>query len=185
MSERDITAATATALSDTVVRPLVLMGADFSTPVRFFNGAGALTVLGEVWTGSGAFLTISEIIEDAGLSAQGMQFVLSGLEASLLSVALLEDYQGRPARIHIGAVNDDGTIVADPFLAFDGFMDQMLISEDGLTGTIVLTVEDRLVSFARPNLIYWTPEQQKLTYPTDTGFDGVAALQDQEIIWKG
>lgn len=185
MSEREITTALANAFAETVVRPLFLFEAEFSTPVRFFNGAGSITVLSKTWTGSGSFLMISDIVETASLTAEGMQFTLTGLSSSLLSIALTEDYQHRPARIYVGATDVDGAVIADPFLAFEGFMDQMMISDDGATATITLTVEGRLISLTRANLANWTPEQQKLTYATDTGFDGVAALQDQEIIWKG
>ena len=77
------------------------------------------------------------------------------------------------------------TLVYTPYEFFTGFMDTMTIEENSDSTTIVLSVEHELVDGDRPIIRKWAPEDHKIDYPDDTGFDWMAGLAQREIVWKG
>lgn len=184
MTERNFPVALLDAFDAPVVRPFLMFEGEFSTTLRLWTGYGVLYALGEEWTGSGVILKVSPIQEGSDLVARGLTFELSGVPSEMIALALAEDYQGNAARVYIGAFDEAGELISDPGLLFGATMDTMTIEEDGESSTIQLAVENELISLERDNRVLWTPEEQKLIYPDDTGFDSVARLQDTEVVWK-
>ena len=103
---------------------------------------------------------------------------LNGIDASLITYALTENYQTRSAKVYLGVLSS-GAVVADPYLVFDGRMDVMTIDDNGETANIAMTAESRLIDLERPKLRRYTSDDQKLNHPNDTGFDFVASLQEK------
>jgi len=172
-----------------VVRPIYLVKAEFdSTPpedrnLYLWSGFGNLTFNGKNYLGVGNLLSISAVDESTDLKATGASIVLSGIQSPLLAIARDEDYQGRPITIYLGALDDTGDLIASPTVLFSGFMDVMTISEAGETSTISVTAENKLIAFDRSYVRRYTAEDQKIDYPNDMGFEFVAKIADQEIIW--
>lgn len=172
-----------------VVRPIYLVKAEFdSTPpedrnLYLWSGFGDLTFNGKNYLGVGNLLSISAVDESTDLTATGASIVLSGIQSPLLAIARDEDYQGRPITIYLGALDDTGDLIASPTVLFSGFMDVMTISEAGETSTISVTAENKLIAFDRSYVRRYTAEDQKIDYPDDMGFEFVAKIADQEIIW--
>lgn len=176
---RTIPSAILTALAQESVELFYAIELSFSSStVRLWTGFGNRVIDGQTYIGAGTLLSISGIEEVADLSAKGVTLTLSGIDATLVSAALQEPYQGRSARILFGA-----TDVNDFVEVFSGLMDVMTIQEDGTTAKIELTVESKLVTLQRPNVRRYTSESHKLRYPSDTFFDYVEQLQDKEIAW--
>ena len=172
-----------------IVRPIYLVKAEFdSTPpedrnLYLWSGFGDLTFNGKNYLGVGNLLSISAVDESTDLTATGASIVLSGIQSPLLAIARDEDYQGRPITIYLGALDDTGDLIASPTVLFSGFMDVMTISEAGETSTISVTAENKLIAFDRSYVRRYTAEDQKIDYPDDMGFEFVAKIADQEIIW--
>jgi hypothetical protein len=174
-----VPAAILSALAGESVELFYAIELNFSTaPVRLWTGFGNRTIGGQTYAGAGTLLSISGIEEVADLSAKGITLTLSGVDVSLVSLALQEPYQGRSARVLFGVAGVDDFVEV-----FAGLMDVMTLQEDGTSATIELTVESKLVTLQRPNIRRYTSESQKLRYPTDTFFDYVEQLQDKEIAW--
>lgn len=183
---RNITNSFKDAITAGTVRPLLLVEAMFDTEaLRFWNGIGELTYDGEVYTGSGNLLSVSEITETQNIEARGVTFQLSGIPSSLLAVALNEDYQNRQITQRFAALDANDTIINDPFMFFSGKADVMEVEEGRQTSTIQMSAESDLITLMRANERRRTPEDQKRTYPDDSFFDQVAALQSLEIVWGG
>ena len=172
-----------------IVRPIYLVKAEFdSTPpedrnLYLWSGFGDLTFNGKNYLGVGNLLSISAVDESTDLTATGASIVLSGIQSPFLAIARDEDYQGRPITIYLGALDDTGDLIASPTVLFSGFMDVMTISEAGETSTISVTAENKLIAFDRSYVRRYTAEDQKIDYPDDMGFEFVAKIADQEIIW--
>ena len=172
-----------------IVRPIYLVKAEFdSTPpedrnLYLWSGFGDLTFNGKNYLGVGNLLSISAVDESTDLTATGASIVLSGIQSPLLAIARDEDYQGRPITIYLGALDDTGDLIASPMVLFSGFMDVMTIAEAGETSTISVTAENKLIAFDRSYVRRYTAEDQKIDYPNDMGFEFVAKIADQEIIW--
>jgi len=175
------------ALADEV-KPLVLVEAlfDSNAPTSYiylWNGIGDLAHDSKTYLGAGDLLSISSIQETVELRASGITLQLSGIGDPLLSKAKTENYQGRELTVKLGAFNATNTIVTDPIIVFSGFMDTMTIQDDGTTGTIALTVENRLIEFEKTRVRRFTDNDQRIDYPNDDGLEYVSQIQEKAIVW--
>jgi hypothetical protein len=167
-----------------VVRPIILVKAEFdSADVLMWSGTGDLDWDGQTWIGTGQLLRVDAVEESVEMKAVGTTVTLSGIPSDLLSLALQEDYPGRPLTVYLGAFNDSDEVIASPVILFKGRMDVMTISEGGDTSSIEVTVENRLIDFERPRERRYTSEDQKIDFPNDKGFEFVSTIQDKEIVW--
>ena len=174
---------TPTDFSSDSLQPFLAVEAMFdSGAVRLWGGYGDLTIDGEEYTGGGSLLNVSGIEESSEISAQGASVVLSGLDASIISIALSENYQNRACKIIIGTLTDAGA-VEDSYTLFEGRIDMMTIEESGETASIAVALENRLIDLERPRVRRYTNEDQQSSYSGDTGFSYVNDLQDKTIDW--
>jgi len=181
---RSLSAGMQTVSTDSVVRPFILIDADFdAAPVYMWSGVGDLSWDSKTWVGVGNLLTVDAVEESTDMKAAGTKISLSGIPSDLISLALQEDYSGRTLTIYLGAFNDSGTVIANPVAIFRGRMDVMQILDGGDTATIDVTVESRLIDFERTRTRRYTDQDQKIDYPTDKGFEFVSSIQDKEIVW--
>ncbi len=184
MADRGMTAGMDTAMTAAVKHPILLAKFIFdSGDLNLWSGIGDITFAGDVYTGTGDLGGVSSVEETEQTKAAGVVFSISGIKSSFISTALGEDYQGRTAKLWLGAVDDAGALIADPELIFVGRMDVMTIDEGGETATLKISVENVLIALESTSERRYTPEDQKLDFPNDTGFDQVAALQDVTITW--
>lgn len=70
--------------------------------LRLWTGYGDREIENKVYNGAGTFIGVSGLEEVADLSAKGVTLTLSGMPASVLSLALNEPYQRRKVRIFWG-----------------------------------------------------------------------------------
>lgn len=145
--------------------------------LRIWSGGEDKTIEGNTYTGTGSLLAVSGIEESDNLSAPGASITLSGLDSTLVSLAIQEPYQNRPCRILLGSGNSF-------FEIFSGFMDVMTIEDSGDTCIISVTVESRLILLDRKVPLRYTQETQNTRYPGDTFFSYVASLQDKRVEWE-
>ena len=107
----------------------------------------------------------------------------NGLDSSLVSAALTENYQGRSAIIYLGALNADYTVVSDPYVFFKGRMDKMSISDNGESAQIKVSLESRLIDLNRNRVRRFTDVDQQTEFAGDLGFKFVESLQEKSIDW--
>lgn len=180
---RNLTSAVETQLEAQELQPFFAIKLNFdSGALRLWTGYGEITVDGETYTGGGQFLAVSPVEETVEIAAKGVTMSLNGIDASLITYALTENYQTRSAKVYLGVISS-GAVVADPYLVFDGRMDVMTIDDNGETANISMTAESRLIELERPKLRRYTSDDQKLYHPNDIGLDFVASLQEKEIAW--
>ena len=173
---------TISGITDSEIQPFYAVELFFdSGTVRLWTGYADKDIGGDTYIGTGNLLSIPNVEEVADMSARSAEIVLSGVSASLVSLALQEPYQGRNARILFGIENQ--TPVEEPVEIFGGLMDVMTINDSGEASTISLTVESRLVELERVRPFRYTDNNHKLRHPNDDFFSFVPALQDREILW--
>ena len=180
---RSLTTAFQNQLSASTLEPFFAIKLNFdSGDLRLWTGYGEITVASETYTGGGQLLNISPVEETVEIAAKGITMSLNGIDASLVSLALTENYQARSAKVYLGFISS-GSVVSDPYLAFDGRMDVLSIDDSGETANLTMTAESRLIDLERARERRFTSDDQKLRHPTDTGLDFVASLQEKEIAW--
>jgi hypothetical protein len=182
---RDLNASLANAVIDTVVAPAFFFKAEFdSGDVLAWSGYGDITWGGDTYLGIGDFGGVDKVDETSDVRANGCTLTLSGIPSQLLAIALTEPYQGRPCTLFLGALNlTSGAIIGTPYPLISGRMDVMTIEEGATTGTITLTVENRLIELFRTKERRYTHEDQQIDFSGDLGLEYVAGLQEKPINW--
>jgi len=182
---RVIPSALLTALGNAEIEPFYAVDLAFtSANVRLWTGYGDKTINSATYLGAGSLLSIDGLEEASDLSAKGSTLTLTGLDSTILTYALTEEYQGKLVTVYWG-VNG----VSDVVEVFSGYMDQMTIQDEADNSTILLTVENRLITLERPSNRRYTSESHKSVRAskalsgTDTFLDWVAGLQDKQIVW--
>lgn len=163
----------------------VLAELDFSSgTVNVWEGIGTLSWDGKSWDGVGDLGEISAVSEKAGAVATGMTLGLSGVDSSLLSSALTEDYQGRSVGVWFATFSEStNAILADPVKIFGGVMDNMTLVDNGKTANITVNCESYLRILERSNERRYTDMDQQDRYSGDLGFEFVAAQIDDGLYW--
>ena len=187
---RTVPAALLTALDGDEIEVFYAVDLAFdSGNIRLWTGYGDKTISSQTYTGSGNLLTIDGLEEVSDLSARGTTLTLNGLDSTIVSYALTEEYQGRLVTIYWGVGSNTVEV-------FRGYMDKMTIQDAGETSTISLTVESRLIALERANVRRYTRESHSAvrlrkwlddgnsgTPAADTFFDWTTQLQDKQIVW--
>jgi hypothetical protein len=166
------------------LNPFYATSLDFDAgTVRYWTGYGTITINSATYAGIGALSSISTIEETEDLSARGLVIDLTGVPNDLVAAALTEPYQGRTAAVRFGTLNADTGAVIESITIFSGRMDTMVISNDGKSAAIGISVESKLVDFQRTRESRYTHEEQLRRFPADTGLEYVAGLQNKVIYW--
>jgi hypothetical protein len=168
-----------------VFRPVFLFFLDWpADPVYAWTGYGSITWDGHSWVGIGTYGTISQIDESKDGKANGISLTISALPSDMVAKALLDDASGAVGRVYMAAISEDGTLGADPYLIFEGFIDVVPMEDGGETSSISVQLEKELID-RRFNDRRYTHEDQQIDYAGDMFFEFVAGLVDKEITWGG
>ena len=174
-------------LNSAQLRPFYAVKINFPTSALLLTTTYKdLTVAGDDYIGSGNILSISNISESSDVRATGIEIKLSGLDSSILSAGLTDDASGMGVEVHFGVLttsSNTDTIVDTPYKIFSGFVDTMVISEDGETSTLIFTVENKLIALERPVDRRYTDQDQQNLFSGDRGCEFVTSLQDKSIAW--
>lgn len=180
---RNLTNSAVTQITSAEVQPFLLFQGEFASgTVRAWSGIGDLIWNGFTWIGTGNLLNISAVQETADTSANGVTVNLSGIPSELISLALSDCRQGSAGFVYLGFLNN-GSVVSDPVLMFEGRLDIPAIEESGETATVVISYESRLIDLERPRETRYTNEDQQREFAGDLGFEFVPALQDKALTW--
>ena len=162
----------------------IAVEAKFDTEtIRVWNGLEDISFGGVTYIGAGTLLSISTIEESTDISSQGISITLSGMDSSVLNLALTENYQNRSIEVFMGYLSGGTNNIAGSFTMFKGRMTAMTINDTTQGATISLQAENRLIDLERPSHFRYTKESQEFLPTGDTFFNRVASLQDKEIVW--
>jgi hypothetical protein len=165
------------------VTPILLFYGEFASgTVRMWSGIGDLSWDSQTWLGAGNLVQVSNIEETSEIKASGIVVTFNGIPADLLSLVLTDVRQGALGRIYLGFLSS-GSVVATPWLIFEGRIDTPVINEEAETCSIAITYESRLIDLSRPRTARYTDQDQKREFPDDLGMEFILALQDKEIPW--
>lgn len=163
------------------LRPVMFYeGVFLSDTLRLWTGLGTVSWNGQSWLGVGQLLGLTAIEEASDNTSTGFTVSLQA-SSGLINRALQECRHNKVGKIWLGALDAAGAIIADPILSRSGFLDYPKISDSGETCTIAVMYEDENADLRRPRERRYTHEDQKIDYPTDLGFEYVAALQEGAI----
>jgi hypothetical protein len=166
--------------------PVLFAYFDFYTaPVRVWTGIGSVSWGGDTYLGLGTMGTISTVSETTDVKANGLVFQLCGIDPTLISTVLSDNYHGRACKLWLGALSPSETIVADPYLIFSGRMDGLEIDDGVSTSTIRVSAESVLVDLLRNRERRYTNEDQHIDFPSDEGMAFMPTAQSTPFQWGG
>lgn len=179
---RDVSTEMRTELDRGLVRPAFFVEIEFASSTEYlWSGVSRITWNGHTWLGVGALGRISAIVEQNEIQAQNLTLSLSSVPTDLLDEAINECRLNKDVRVWFGLLLSTGEVIADPTQVFTGFTDVPTIREGTDEAIITITVENRLIALQQSCTRRFTNEDQKIDYPTDKGFEYVAAIQN----WNG
>lgn len=155
-----------------------------SGPARLHTATGPLIIDGQTYHGVGSFGSISTTREqlDSG-SPMSVTIELSGLDTGLVADTLQDRCRGRPGKLMLVAIDEDGSYAAD--ILFSGRMDAAVMDYAGTEGdnTISVTITDRMADWQRAGTRRWTDENHRSRHDDDRFFYAVAQLAEWPIYW--
>jgi hypothetical protein len=184
---RSVTSAFIAAMGAPLVYPCLFLEIYFAAgPVRMCTAYQDKILNSVVFKGVGNFLDVSTIEDGSTVTARGLSVSLSGIDPSLLAETLTQFQVGMSATITLALlaseVND--LPVNSPVVAWKGRTDEPTITISGQSATITVALESILLDMNTPLAWRYTPQDQKLFYPHDQGFDFVNAIQNLPIYWS-
>jgi hypothetical protein len=137
------------------------------------------------WLGLGDLGSISEIKASEKVEPNPVLLTLNIAKPEWLALGIgpVEEYRGLPVKIYQCPLNPDYTLIDTPMLSWDGDMDVVAASADGESGQLQMRCEPHSKKLRRRNVLRVNAAQQKLIYPTDTGFDYQADLLANPQTW--
>lgn len=180
---RSLTAEMEAAIAEKVIRPFLAVDLEFDSG----NSRGStlpfnVFIDGAEFLGAGKIGEISAAQEGTSTGAARISVSLSGVDNSLIAIALAEKYQGRRGTVYYGLLDEDHNVIPDPIIVFRGRMDTMPIEMDK-TSKITVNIESRMADWDRPRGGRLTDEEQKRRHPGDRFLEFVAATVEAELVW--
>jgi len=180
---RALSAALQTAIAAETVRPAMLVYLDLpSGAVRVNSTIYSIDYDGNTYTGVGDLGRVGTVQEATDFSSPSLDLILSGLNASLISAAYTDRYQGRDVFVYLAFLDGDHALV-DAFELFAGRIDYMQVQADESTVTITVRCENELVDWERPKIARYNDADQQARYPGDLGLEYVPLMVEREIVW--
>ena len=171
-------------LGDDHQQIFIAIKAEFDTDdILVWSGIDDIVINSETYTGAGSLLTISGIEDTQEVKSTNISISLSGMDSTVLSYALTENYQNRPITVFLGFQMGGSNEVAVVMTVFKGRMINITISDDPNGSTITVDAENRLIDLERPSNLRYTAESQQFLHSGDTGFNRIQQLQDKQITW--
>lgn len=145
------------------------------------SGTGTLVLGGYVYHGVGTLGAVDDVQETGTTSPTQLKLTLSGLDMSLFAKTLNERCVGRPAELHLVALDDAGVArVAD--LIFKGKVSSTGATA-GDTNALQYTVSNIFEDWQRPFPDRFTDESHQAAQPGDRIFRYVAQMSERPIYW--
>ena len=144
---------------------------------------------GDTYTAVGGHLGFDVVQESGDLTGQGVRITLDGVDQTVISPLLAQNYIGRTAKVYQAHMDSSGALVDDPVLLFEGLLNSSFrVSEsrdpDG-TGTVVVTttVVSPLVSFRQQRGIRMTLASHQHHFANDTIMRHISTISSRQVFW--
>ena len=127
-----------------------------SDTIRLWTGIDDLTINSETYVGAGDLLSIGDIEDTMEVKSSNCSFTLSGMDSTILNLALSEDVQNRKIFLFMGFLSGGSNVSAGEITLFSGRMTNIQVDDDPNGSRIVVNAENRLVDL-NSCLLYTSP----------------------------
>ena len=182
---RGLSSAVETALSQQHVAIVTFAKLEFpSGTVYVHNSIGTYNWDSQDWLGVGDLGAIGKVQEGQDVSPYAITLTLNGLDPTISSAALTEDYFMHPVTVWLGVLDENDELIEDPSQIWAGFMDQMNITVGADGGdAIQLIAESELSKFDKSANLMYTNAAQQAKSSTDLFFSHLHKIEGAKIAW--
>lgn len=182
---RTMTAAMKTAAAAATGEAFHLFELNFSGGVqRLTDASNNVVFQSNTYSAIGGHLRFEAVQELPSLSGQGVRLVLDGVDQTVISAVLAENYIGRKCVIHRVRLDTGGAIIVDPVEIFNGFLNnEFEIRETGETVTVSTFVVSSLTRFSQTRGIVASLTSHQQHFSGDTFFRHVTAIAARKVFW--
>lgn len=181
---RDIGTSNVTAVESQYLEPVVMVKLELADPAYVHSNVGIIPYEGDDYIGVGTLGSISKLSESEALGPAAITMSLSGLDKTMIATALDSASYKDKVTIYEGYRQDDGTLVADPWIVWSGTIDTTSV-EVGPESKIVLALQHDVASLQEINGRRFTDEDQQSEYSGDLFFEHIAEVPFLNLLWAG
>lgn len=162
---------------------------DLPTDTVYVTDAGhSIDWGGHTYIGVGAAGNIDVVREVTSKEIVAVRFALTGSLQAFRNLALQENCNGRPAILRV-AVIENGAVVNDPPIEFQGRLGSLSITDEKNTDTgdintiISVTAESRSAGSRRPHANRHSTQDHHVMHPTDNIHRFIPNIVGQQHAW--
>ena len=172
---RSLTTSVKNELATNDIRPVHLITIGFGTPVNITDCSFPLTssVSGSsvTYSSSDFILGVSNFTEETDVTKTSLTLTLSGADQTFISTCLNENVVNDSVQIFRGFLDDTNSLIADPFLLYDGQIDTFSIQESQTESTVNLGIVSHWADFEKRSGRKTNNTSQQRFFSTDVGMD--------------
>ncbi len=148
-----------------------------------------ITWSGDTYTAVGGHLGFEVVRETTDLTGQGVRLTLDGVDQTVISPLLAQNFIGRSASVYQGHIDSSGDIIADPEEIFTGLLNSAFEIDESRdpesSGTVIVrtTIVSPLVSFRQQRGIRMTLASHQHHYANDTIMRHVSTISARKVYW--
>jgi len=162
--------------------PVLMAKLLFSTPIYTHSGLGIIVFDTNNYLGVGILGGVAGLDETETVVPTSVKLSLNGLDSDLLAESMNASNFGDRVTLYFGYRNDDGTLIADPWIFWKGRVE----SSDLVAGTeniITVTIQHDLAILKKNIGTRYTDEEQQRRFAGDTAFRFVSQMQIVQLNW--
>lgn len=179
---RSLTAGVIAEIATNKLNPVELVFLGISTGSFFTDHYKDLTFAGDTYTASSLFLGSSEVQETSDVAVNTLTLKFSGADQTIISLLLNNNYMNKVAKVFRGFLDDSQTLIADPFLLFDGRISNFSLEENATTSSVNVVIASHWADFEKVSGRRTAENSQKLFFANDKGME-FASKTAQKIKW--
>ena len=144
---------------------------------------------GDTYVAVGGHLGFDAVQESPDLTGQSVRVTLDGVDQTVISPLLAQNYIGRKGIIRQAHMDSAGVLVVDPVILFEGLLNSSFrVSEsrdpDGAgTVDVTTTFVSELVSFRQQRGIRATLASHQHHFSGDTFFKHISTISARKVMW--
>ena len=178
------TAKTESVKSFNSIATLVEVIVDTGNPTYLTDFARDISHDSKTFLSAQGLLSVSSVTENNTNGIEKVSMSLTGVDDTFVSLFLDFDYIDRPVKIHKVFLDQDGDVLGNSLLIFDGRIDKPVIKHDfdGRTASIGIQASSHWVNFERKNGRTTNDAHQQTYFAGDDCFEE-AINYEKEIAW--
>ena len=139
----------------------------------FFRTSGYFDIVfdGNTYSASADLVNIPTINESSQISTSNVQFTLTSVDQSFLTLFLTNNHIHRPVTIHRAYLNDSGALINNPFKIFKGYISSYTVNETTTSSQLVVICQNHWANFEMKKGRRTNDNSQQIQFSGDTFFE--------------